>query len=167
MCDHGYRESHCASGKVPTPGRVGDLKCPARERASSNLLGWRECRRHLDLAIHPLLAQDGHPWPGAPGHEGRGHVVRGVEGEDRREAGVARVADPVVLLPGGLGVVPERLHLPGGLGPQAVEGGARLGEESAAVERDRESVVASRRADHPAGKAVAASARIPSRSGSV
>ncbi len=39
---------------------------------------------HLDLPVHALLAQDGHPRPGAAGHEGRGQVLVRVEGERGR-----------------------------------------------------------------------------------
>src|SRR5439155_3988206 len=72
--------------------------------------------RHLDLAVHALLAQDGDAGPSAGG-DGDGLDL---ELELHRETAVVRVDDAVVLFARRLGMVAQRLHAVGELAPDAL-----------------------------------------------
>ncbi len=76
-----------------------------------------EGRGHLQVAVHPLLPQDGHP--GAmPAHRRR--PVR-VEAEPGMQAGIGVIGQRLELLGGAVGVVAQRLHPVAGLLPEGLQ----------------------------------------------
>jgi len=104
-----------------------------------------EGRRHLHVAVHPLLAQDGDPRAGAGEVGGRG--CGGVEGERDREPRVVRVEQAVVFLPGAVRVVAQGLHPTGRLRPGPVQVDPREVEQGLATPAHDHPPVGRRRSD--------------------
>ena len=113
------RDEALEIGKVhATREEVGHVHVHALEARE------RERRRHLDVPVHALLAQDGHAGLLAAARAGRApYRFVGIVGELEGEAGVGLVEAVVVFLLRRGGVVAERLHAVGRLAPRAADGG--------------------------------------------
>ena len=97
------------------------------------------------------------------GDERRGHVLGRIEGQHGRDAGIVGVEDAVVFLRARVGVVAQRLHLPGRLAPGPVQRDADVAEEHADPRRTRTIIVgdgrATTRASRPCARSSPSTAR--------
>ena len=109
-----------------------------------------ERRRHLDLAVDALLAQDRDARArAAAGAQRRGDVVVRIEGQVRRQAGIVGADAAGLLLVGAGRIVAQRLHRVRGLRPEAAQEGATLLEDRLARLAERSDD--RRRAGRPGG----------------
>ena len=83
-----------------------------------------EGRRHFNVRVHTLLAQDGHFRTRAGGNVRCGDIVINIKRELHIEARVGVVGFRLVLLIGAGRVVAQTLHLPGGFRPPHAQRGA-------------------------------------------
>ena len=87
-------------------------------------------RGHFDLAVHTLLTQDGHTWPGAPTDKGCCQILIWVERQAKRNTRIRLVAAGLMLLAGAARIVTQGLHGKGGLGPHPTQVGAGVLDQS-------------------------------------
>ena len=103
--------------------------------------------RHLDLPVHPLLAQDRDARArAAAGAERRGDVLVRIERQMRRQAGIVGTHAAGLLLVGAGRIVAQRLHRVRRLRPEAAQEAAALLEQQLARPAQRHAVVGARRA---------------------
>ncbi len=134
---------HVAVGKPAAgdePPEVGERPA-AREDVGHVHVGDREAgavegRRHLDLAVDALLAQDRDRRARPRRDERSGDVLGRIEGEDRREPRVGGIGDPRVFLVDDVGIVAQPLQLVRRRRPRAVQIDARLVEQRRAAGGD-------------------------------
>jgi hypothetical protein len=88
-----------------------------------------ERRRHLELAVDPLLAQDRHLGARAPEHVRRRNILLRVERQPGEQSWITGVARTFMLFPRALRIVTQRLHVQRRLRPGPAQFRARRREQ--------------------------------------
>ena len=129
---------------MATGGEVAHVHVEAIETCSG------EGRRHLDLAVDALFAQDRDAGPHPPSDIGCGDILRRVERRFAHQTRRARGRHRVPGLERALRIVAQRRHAVAGLGPSAMQITPARTPHAAAIAKERQFIVRRRLADHMA-----------------
>ena len=100
-----------------------------------------ESRRHFDMAVDALLAQDRHARARALRDEGRSDVLGRIVSRRKGQPRIPGLQDARVLFVGALRVVAQALHAPRGFGPSLLQVDPLLGKERLGIAREADLVL--------------------------